>query len=528
MSIIKKKNFDTYRINEFLKAGGMASIYEAYDIKNRQKVALKIMHENLSRQSDLANKFLREGDILEKLQNDEINNPDYPIVKVRRHSRENNDPNGTAFISLELLIGIDLQDFLIKLKFQNLCLTSIEICEIILQVAKGLSVCHKRKIWHRDLSPDNIFLLKEAAENHQFKIKLIDFGVAKFEYMSHDSLGGALFGKPPYISPEQCKSLPVDGRSDIYSLGMNFFTLLNGSPAFTGDNPIEVLKMHVERELPPLPSSVPSGISNIIHKMCQKNPEYRYQTIEELILELEKIIAELPAERSDAGVFELIAFSTGDKREKITVRKSFTFNLKKTLENTVKKAEEKKEILEEKEEKIEKIKKGKSLKFIIPAVIFVLAFAIYFSLPGSSVSEGSFSVLRGMPSQKVELGKTDKNFIVDIDFTPGFTLSPQNSLSLYFQKKMSDFYQIRISYGEVFLLKNYFGEKELVSSVRPGIEGFKKLTVHVINERIFIYADGAGLFNKAINNELSSLNSGISLAVTAGSDEYLKWRIVHQ
>ena len=281
LRIIKPgRTFDNYRIIKPIKRGGMATIYHATDVKTNKPVALKIMHENLVDDEDLITKFLYEGDILERFNRKYT---DAPIVKVYRHSRESNDVHGRPFIALEYIEGEDLDDLLRTGKKFSVN----DAVKIISETAKALSVAHKEDVWHRDVSPGNVIINKKDGTISD--VKIIDFGVAKHEYIGKQTPDGSIHGKPPFMSPEQCRNEIIDGRSDIYALGVLFYTLLNGSPPFISGNPLEVMKMHESEPVPPLPDTVPDSLRKIISRMMEKNVEDRFQSIDEVLRHLNEI-----------------------------------------------------------------------------------------------------------------------------------------------------------------------------------------------------------------------------------------------
>lgn len=276
--------FDSYEIRSFIKRGGMASVYEAINVKTKEKVALKIMHESLMDDLDLVDKFLMEGDILEKLNR---KYPSAPIVKVFRHSRENNDINGRPFIALELVDGIDLDTLLVNSKL-NLD-QSVFIIEKILYALKS---AHSEGILHRDISPGNVMVNFDNGQT--INVKMIDFGVAKNEYMNKNTPDSSIHGKPPFMSPEQCRNEKLDKRSDIYSLGILFYTLIMGQPPYNSKNPLEVMSMHQTGKYPPLPDNIPKAIRKIIDNLLEKDIISRYQSAEEVLQDLhqEKLIVD--------------------------------------------------------------------------------------------------------------------------------------------------------------------------------------------------------------------------------------------
>jgi tRNA A-37 threonylcarbamoyl transferase component Bud32 len=272
--------FDSYLVQEFLARGGMSTVYKATDINDKKTVALKVMDDRFLQDKDLINKFQKEGEGLYLINQKFVN---VPIVKVFRYGRENSNPYGRPFIAMEYLKGPSLFDLISSKKRYSSTYTT----NLIKQVASALAAAHSLKIYHRDVTPDNIIITRNNP--HYPSIKLIDFGIAKHEYTEKGTLDGTISGKPPYMSPEQCRGAKVDGRSDIYSLGIIFYTMVVGYPPFTSRNPLEVMYAHENKPVPPLPNNIPEAIRKIVSKMLQKNRLKRYQSMNELIDDLDKL-----------------------------------------------------------------------------------------------------------------------------------------------------------------------------------------------------------------------------------------------
>jgi serine/threonine-protein kinase len=161
-----------------------------------------------------------------------------------------------------------------------------EAVHIVGGVARALHPAHAAGIYHRDLTPDNVILIDQPKGG--FGLRLIDFGVARHEYTSHGTLDGSIAGKPPYMSPEQCQGIAVDGRSDIYALGVMLYSLLNGSPPFTHTNPLEVMRMHKEEEVS-YPAFMPNPVVQFLRRALAKNREERFPEILTVSQELQRI-----------------------------------------------------------------------------------------------------------------------------------------------------------------------------------------------------------------------------------------------
>lgn len=290
-----QNRFDRYILYEVIGRGGMATIYKAKDTVEKKTIALKIMDYNFLTDKDLMEKFIREGHGISMI-NESF--PEAPVVRVLRFGRENNSSYGRPFIAMELLNGPTLLDLIRDKKNFDLRF----IIKIIFQIAIALKAAHSKGIFHRDVTPDNVILTRNDQLNPE--CKLIDFGVARHEYTSAGTLDGSIAGKPPYMSPEQCKGEKVDARSDIYSLGIIFYTLLKGNPPFVSNNPLEVMFHHENTPIPPLPESVPENTRKIVEKMLKKDKKERYRDVEEFLEELSQVFKE----ESSQGKTKFISF----------------------------------------------------------------------------------------------------------------------------------------------------------------------------------------------------------------------------
>jgi len=259
------RQFDRYDVGEPIGEGGMATVYAAKDRHTGQEVALKIMAREHLDDPDLVRKFLKEGEALDRIHSSD---PVPTVVKARRYGREDGRDTGRPFLALERLEG----EPLIGILDRRASLPARPALQIVERICEGLQAAHRSNIWHRDVTPENVIVLEPVPTS---RVKLIDFGVAKHEYTRSGTLDGSITGKPPYMSPEQCRGEPVSGKSDVYSLGVLTFVLLTGSPPFTDRNPVQVLKMHQEQPPPNLPGSVPAPASRLVGEMLRKDPDAR-------------------------------------------------------------------------------------------------------------------------------------------------------------------------------------------------------------------------------------------------------------
>ncbi len=270
-------SFDRYDVVRQLGRGGMATVYLARDRTLGDEVALKVMDNSLLNDPDLVRKFVKEGEALQKIS---ASSPRAPVVRALRYGREHNAENGRPYVALEYLEGTTL----LNLIRQNGPIPVRHVLVVARQVAEGLAAAHAHGIWHRDISPDNVFMTGE--DYHGPTVKLIDFGEAKHEFTQIHTLDGSIAGKPAYMSPEQCRGEAVDGRTDLYSVGVLMYTLLTGHPPFSDQNPLIVMKLHENAAPPPLPTNIPQPVAALVYRLLNKNPNDRPSSASELAVEI--------------------------------------------------------------------------------------------------------------------------------------------------------------------------------------------------------------------------------------------------
>ena len=265
-----------YKILEKIASGGMANVYKAVHTKKGWMVALKVPHEQYQSDQTFVERFRREGDLGKKLHNENI-------IHIYEAGTAK---DGFTFIAMEYLEGIDLRQYIDK----HGKIPIEEAVDIMVHVCRALDYAHVKGVIHRDIKPENIMLPLQKGKG---KIVLMDFGIAHTAYLGTLGTGSTYLGTPHYMSPDQISNKEVDGRSDIYSLGVVFFEMLTGQHLFNETDPLKVLFHHKETP-PPSPSSLNPKISpmleKIVLKMLAKNPEDRYQSAENLLVELQEFM----------------------------------------------------------------------------------------------------------------------------------------------------------------------------------------------------------------------------------------------
>ncbi|MCX8095738.1 MAG: PEGA domain-containing protein [Caldisericia bacterium] len=261
--IIKER----YKIYDKVGSGGMATVYIARDLITYEVVAVKILKDELTSSPNYIKRFLREAEIISNMSHENI-------TKVKDFGVDNN----RYFIVMEYVEGKTLSQLIEeKGKFEI-----IESIDIIIQILKALQYAKENGVEaHRDIKPQNIMINKDGV------VKVMDFGIARVSFTHTMTQEGAFLGTPYYISPEQAQGKEVDIRSDIYSVGITLYQLINGSPPFDSDTPWGIINMHITKEPPPL--NLPEKFKDleyVIKKSLSKNKENRYQTPEEFIKDL--------------------------------------------------------------------------------------------------------------------------------------------------------------------------------------------------------------------------------------------------
>ncbi|ARN74238.1 serine/threonine protein kinase [Oceanicoccus sagamiensis] len=259
-----------YEILEPLGEGGMATVYLGVQKNFQRKVAVKILSARLLSDASFGVRFLREARIVAQLSHQNI----VPVFDVGQHG-------DCHYIAMELLRGGDLKQRLAKGMPLSECL------EITQQIASALHYASSKNFVHRDIKPENILFREDGSA------VVSDFGIARStESETNMTLTGTIIGTPSYMSPEQAQAQTLDGRSDLYSLGIILFEMLTGNVPFTADSAISIGLKHITDPIPELPDEV-AEFQDLIDKALAKSPEDRFQTGQEFIDALDEIQANL-------------------------------------------------------------------------------------------------------------------------------------------------------------------------------------------------------------------------------------------
>jgi tetratricopeptide (TPR) repeat protein len=263
---------DRYRIDAKLGEGGMGIVYKAHDRLLDRPVAIKTLTPALLFGEEGARRFLREAQSAARLSHPHIVST-YDAVEDR----------GSFAIVMELVEGKTLRELL--------PISLDRLIEIALQILQGLDYAHAQGIVHRDIKPENIVIAADGVA------KLMDFGLARSEGRSRLTQAGLIVGTVAYLAPEQALGGQVDGRSDLYSLGVVLYEAATGRLPFEADDPIAIISQHIN--VPPVAlrwhnPAIPRGIESAILRLLAKDPKKRHQTAKELIETLNSTVTMPP------------------------------------------------------------------------------------------------------------------------------------------------------------------------------------------------------------------------------------------
>lgn len=270
--LIGKVIGDKYIVKELIGSGAMGSIYKAEHKDLSRPVALKVLHKHLLTDESQVHRFHREAKAASRLHHPNC----ISILDFGRTA------DGWFYIAMEYLNGKDLSRLISK----EGPLPVAHVLHIARQVLDALDEAHGGNVVHRDLKPENIMI--EALRSDAQFVKVLDFGIAKIRDSDggEDGSGfktatGMVFGTPEYMSPEQIRGDELDGRSDLYSLGIVMYQMLTGVMPFSGESVIEIATAHLINPIPnmrPMRPDCPEKLVRVVEKLIEKKRENRFQT----------------------------------------------------------------------------------------------------------------------------------------------------------------------------------------------------------------------------------------------------------
>ena len=267
---MEPQKFGRYEIKADIGRGGMATVYHAYDPRFEREVALKVLPREMLHDPQFRTRFEREAKTIAMLEHP-------AIVPVYDFGEEDGQP----YFVMRYMTGGSLSD-----KMKQGAMTIQEVATLFGRLAPALDEAHAKGIIHRDLKPGNI-LFDQYGDPY-----ISDFGIAKISATQTNVTGSAIVGTPAYMSPEQAQGEGIDGRSDIYGLGVILFELLSGQQPYHGDTPMSVVVKHITDPVPhilDIQPDLPPGIEPIIEKTMAKDRNQRFPTVKALTDALEAV-----------------------------------------------------------------------------------------------------------------------------------------------------------------------------------------------------------------------------------------------
>jgi serine/threonine-protein kinase len=262
-----------YRLDAQIGAGGMSTVYKAFDLTLERPVAVKLMHREIASDSDQLERFRREAKAVARLGHAHI----VGVIDA-------GEDEGRPYIVLEYVEGETL-----KARIRRMGRLPIdEAVAYAIEIARALGCAHANAIVHRDIKPQNVLIDAEGSA------KVTDFGIARSLQDEGLTADGRVLGTTDYVSPEQALGHDVDGRSDIYSLGVVLYEMLTGAVPFQGENQVSVAMKHVREDLPDIQRRRPevsATLASVLDRMTEKDLDRRYQDVDTLVGDLEEALA---------------------------------------------------------------------------------------------------------------------------------------------------------------------------------------------------------------------------------------------
>jgi WD40 repeat protein len=290
-----------YRVLKLLGQGGMGMVFQAEDPHLQRAIALKVMLPALAANAAAKERFLREARATAAIEHDHI---------VTIHQVD--EDRGVPYLAMQMLKGMSLEDYLKRAKDTKKPLTLGQILKLGRETARGLAAAHERGLIHRDIKPANVWLDATAGG----RVKILDFGLARpAEADSSITQSGMIVGTPAYMAPEQAQGKPVDGRADLFSLGVVLYRLCSGRMPWKGENAMATLMAVATEEPVPvqeLNPDLPPPLANLVMQLLAKSPAGRPRSATAVVEAIQAIEREQAAGQTGKTVALAVPVESAD------------------------------------------------------------------------------------------------------------------------------------------------------------------------------------------------------------------------
>jgi serine/threonine-protein kinase len=274
-----------YKILDQIGEGGMGIVYRAEHVTLGSPAAVKVLLPQFTRDASTVERFFNEAKATSAIRH-------VSIVQIYDYGRL---PNGQAYIAMELLRGEDLTSFIGRYRVVDPKVAT----QVALQMLSALEAAHLIGIVHRDIKPDNIYMVRDPSAAGAIRIKILDFGIAKLvgdqigANPKSKTKGGSILGTPAYMAPEQCRGgAEIDARADLYAVGCILFEMLTGRPPFIAEGGGETMAMHIYEPAPRLHQfapGLPAELDALVAKLLAKSPDERTPSAAYALAALERV-----------------------------------------------------------------------------------------------------------------------------------------------------------------------------------------------------------------------------------------------
>jgi serine/threonine-protein kinase len=288
-----------YRVVERIGEGGMGCVYRAQHVHRDRLVAVKVLPSTMSRDEELKERFFREARAANMVRHENI----VEVFDLEETT------SGLVFMAMELLAGESLEDMLRERGPMD-----VEAAvHVLRQILLVLGPAHAMGVIHRDLKPDNIFIVPREGDPHF--VKILDFGLAYLAREPKLTEKGTILGTPEYMPPEIVVGEPPGPTSDLYSLGCIGYAMVTGRPPFLASNYVRIMSMQVTEPPPPLVDGCPAPLGAIILRLLEKSPGDRHQDAYAVMRELDAFMPPAPVERDSLGHVVRVSDGTRERLE---------------------------------------------------------------------------------------------------------------------------------------------------------------------------------------------------------------------